>query len=384
MMEFVKKHTGITVKAILIVLLIVFTVVLILLKSNTAICEAWTRSFARWYQSAFGTIFKYIPFSLTEVIIITLAIVGFILLYQFTTCMIKHKYSVGVNKMLTIVLTVVSIITLYQATAEMAYNREKHPVTVYEEKVDKTEFRKINDYFIKDLNKVTSEMQFEENGNLICPYSIKEMNDLLEEEFMRLNKEYGDYFTSFTTRAKPMVTSFLYRELHITGVTFMPTTEGNINYLNVNALKPLTFAHEILHTKGVMKEEDADLIALYLMLTSKNSYFRYSGYYFSLSSLYYLSNYTGVDTDYQEVVSSINNNFKRNQNFGYTYWKEHNAFADFGNWVNDIYLKLSGEKEGTSSYNDTPTDVDKEKQEVIHFSLYQKLYFKLYYEANPK
>ena len=87
--------------------------------------------------------------------------------------------------MLTIVLTVVSIITLYQATAEMAYNREKHPVTVYEEKVDKTEFRKINDYFIKDLNKVTSEMQFEENGNLICPYSIKEMNDLLEEEFMR-------------------------------------------------------------------------------------------------------------------------------------------------------------------------------------------------------
>ena len=52
--------------------------------------------------------------------------------------------------------------------------------------------------------------------------------------------------------------------------------------------------------------------------------------------------------------------------------------------MNDIYLKLSGEKEGTSSYNDTPTDVDKEKQEVIHVSLYQKLYFKLYYEANPK
>ena len=142
--------------------------------------------------------------------------------------------------------------------------------------------------------------------------------------------------------------------------------------------------HEILHTKGVMKEEDADFIALYMMLTSKNSYFRYSGYYFSLSSLNYLANYTGVSTDYSEVINSLDVNYKNNRNFGYEYWKKHNSFADFGNWVNDLYLKLSGEKEGTNSYNDTPTDVDKEKQEVINFSLYQKLYFRLYYEANPK
>ena len=163
----------------------------------------------------------------------------------------------------------------------------------------------------------------------------------------------------------------------------MPTTEANINYLNVNSLKPITYAHEILHTKGVMKEEDADFIALYLMLTSDNSYFRYSGYYFSLSSLIYLTNYTGVEADYQEVVALLDTNFRKNLSFGYEYWRKHNAFAEFGNWVNDLYLKLSGEKDGTKSYDDTPTEVDPEKEEVINFSLYQKLYFKLYYERNP-
>ncbi len=283
--------------------------------------------------------------------------------------------------MLIVLLVASSVIALYQATAEMAYNRHSQPIQVYEEKVEKTEFRKINDYFIADMNEVTKDLQFEENGEVVCPYSISEMNDLLAEEFKRLDNDYDGYFTSFTTRAKPMVSSFIYRELHITGVTFMPTTEGNINYLNVNALKPITFAHEILHTKGVMKEEDADFIALYLMLTSNNSYFRYSGYYFSLSSLNYLASLTGVETDYEEVINSLNINYKNNRAFGSQYWKEHNAFADFGNWINDLYLKISGEKEGTDSYNDTPTHVDPDKKEVISFSLYQKLYFKLYYDA---
>ena len=381
MLSLMKKYKGITIKAILIVVLIIFTVILVILKSNRDICEAWTRSFARFYQSSIGTLFKWIPFSITEVLIVAMVVIGMILLTQFTICLLKGKYAEGVNKMLIIFLVATSVIALYQATAEMAYNRQSQPIAVYEEKVEKTEFKKINDYFIKDMNKVTKDLEFEESGEVVCPYSIGEMNSLLEEEFHRLDKDYDGYFTTFTTRAKPMVSSFIYRELHITGVTFMPTTEGNINYLNVNALKPLTFAHEILHTKGVMKEEDADFVALYLMLTSNNSYFRYSGYYFSLSSLNYLASLTDVPTDYEEVINSLNNNYKNNRNYGSKYWKEHNAFADFGNWVNDLYLKISGEKEGTDSYNDTPTHVDPEKREVISFSLYQKLYFKLYYDA---
>ena len=375
------KVSTLLVKVIFILAFTVFLVVMINLKNDVAICEAWTRGFARGYEVAIGTLFKWIPFSLTEVIIITLVVIAIILLVQMIVSLFKTDFLKSLSKFLSIGLMAISIITVYFATAEMAYNREQHPVTVYEEKVEKTEFRKINDYFIADMNKVTNDLQFQEDGEVVCPYSIGEMNDLIAVEFERLNTEYGDYFNPFTTRAKPMFTSFIYRELHITGVTFMPTAEANINYLNVNALKPITFAHEILHTKGVMKEEDADFIALYMMLTSKNSYFRYSGYYFSLSSLNLLADYTGVETDYEQVINSLNNNYKNNKAYGVKYWKEHNKFADFGNWINDLYLKISGEKEGTDSYNDTPTHVDPEKKEITSFSLYQKLYFKLYYDA---
>ena len=378
------KIREVITKLVFLSVFVILLVVLILLKTNSEICEAWTRGFARYYETAIGSLFKWVPFSLTEVIIVLLVVIGIVLLVKSIKAFVHKRPKEGISKLLSIATMVIVIFGVYQATAEMAYNREKNPVIVYEEKVDKTEFRKIIDYFVEDCNKVTAGMQFDEEGELICPYSLWEMNDLLAVEFDRLQEEYGDYFTPFTTRVKPMASSFIYRELHITGVTFMPTTEANVNYLNVNALKPTTAAHEILHTKGVMKEEDADFIALYLMLTSKNSYFRYSGYYFSLSSLLTLANYTGVSTDYSEVINSIDINLRKNGYYGYNYWKKHNAFADFGNWINDIYLKLSGEKEGVDSYNDTPIDVDEKTEEVITFSLYQKLYFRLYYEANPQ
>ena len=377
------RKTTIIAKLIILAVIIIFFVILLLLKMNSGIAEEWTKGFARWYESTIGVIFKWVPFSLTEVVFLILIITGITLIVKIIISFATARPLRALSKFLSILIMVASVVALYQATAEMAYNRNPLPVTVYEEKVEKTEFRKINEYFIADLNKVTADLKFDDEGEVKSPYSLGEMNDLLAEEFKRMDDPaYNGYFTEFTTRVKPMATSFFYRELHITGLTFMPTTEANINYLNVKGLKPFTYAHEIFHTKGVMKEEDADFMALYLMLTSSNSYFRYSGYYFSIGSLLKLAQYTGVDSDYKEVYAQINNNFKGDQAYGSKYWSDHNAFADFGNWWNDLYLKISGEKEGTKSYDDTPTVVDPTKKEITSFSLYQKLYFKLYYEKN--
>lgn len=383
MKKYLKEHKVILIQSIIFTLILIFFIILLILKTNSDICEAWTKSFARFYETAFGTLFKWIPFSLTEVFFLVIIVLSVIFVIQLIRGLVKKNYSRSISRGISLLLIALSIFTAYQATAEMAYNRHPVPLELYESKVEKTEFRKIGEYFISDLNDVTSELTFDEDGEVKSPYSLKEMNNLLEKEFERIKTEFPGYFTDFTTRVKPMVTSFFYRELHITGVTFMPTTEANVNYLNVNALKPITYAHEIFHTKGVMREEEADLMALYLMLTSENPYFRYSGYYFSLSSLTYLSKYTGNDNDYKEVNAEINNNFKLNQKYGSDYWKKHNAFADFGDWINDLYLKMSGEAKGTDSYHDTPTDVDQKTKEITNFSIYQKLYFKLYYQANP-
>ena len=52
---------------------------------------------------------------------------------------------------------------------------------------------------------------------------------------------------------------------------------------------------------------------------------------------------------------------------------------DFGNAVNDWYLKIFSQNKGTISYDDTPTEVDPGGH-VITLSNYQRIYFKIYYE----
>ena len=372
----IRNNLGLFIKLCFVFVLVIFLIILLILKTNVDICENWTRTFSRFYQSVLGPIFKYVPFSLTEWIFVSIVVSSAILLIISIVKLAKKKYKKSLILFTNMCLIVLTTLVVYQATAEMAYNRDSVPISLYNEKVEKDKFRTIIDYYVSDLNYCENQLKHNENGEIVNPYSNKEMNELMEQEYKRIE---DPYFTSFTMYGKPMLSSFLYREFHITGVTFLPTTEANINYLNVNAGKPFTLAHEIAHTKGVMREDDANLVAAYLLLTSDNPYFRYSAYYYTISSLLSLADYTGNVDEYNDVISTINSGVKQDWSYCNKYWNEHNSMANFANWVNDTYLKLSGANKGVESYNDSPIIVDPTKKEITLFSTYQKLYFQLFF-----
>ena len=375
-MKFIKSHLKLFIKLLVLTLLAVILVTFIILKNNKGICEWWTSHFVKAYLNAFGHMTKWIPFSVTEivmlgVIVLVILFTVFCLIYLF-----KRKFNKSLHSVINVALVLLSVITLYQVTAEMAYNREPVDVPLYNKKVEKEEFRTVIEYFIDDLNDCCNHLEFKEDGDLKEPISHKELNALLEEEYKKYPSEY---LLSFTTSTKPMLSSFIYREFHITGVTFMPTGEANVNTMNVASGKPFTYAHELAHTKGAMREEDADLVAAYITLHSEDYYLRYSGYYYTISSLLNLARYTGNEDDYKEVVNLLDARFIKNISFNNEYWKKHNSWANFANWWNNIYLKISGENKGTDSYGDDTPTIDPEKKEIKSFSSYQKLYFSLYY-----
>lgn len=210
--------------------------------------------------------------------------------------------------------------------------------------------------------------------DVVNPYSTKELSDLCALEYERIQD--NEYFTPFTTTCKGMLSSFLYREFHITGVTFSPTTEANVNTLNVEAGKPFTFLHELAHTKGVMRENDAQLVALCLSLTSSNKFIRFSAYYYSFGSFISLARHTGVEGDYANLVSTIDPHFLQYGTYANNYWSKYHLLDDFAEWWNNLYLKFSGVEEGTESYNDPPAIVTPTE---ITFSNYQKIYFRVFY-----
>lgn len=377
MKNFMLKYKKISIKLIILLIFILGLITFIILKQFPDICEYWTNTFVNFHVTLFGWITKYIPFSLTEIFFIFLIIFCITYLILMIINFIKKKKEKGFNSLLNILIPLISTITFYQVTAEMAYNRAPIELKLYEEEVNKDKYREIIEYFMADLSECCDHLEFKENGDMAEPYSLNEMNAIIEQEFIKFN---SDYLFSFTTNVKPMLSSFIYREFHITGVTFLPLGEANINTLNVAAGKPFTYIHELAHSKGAMRESDADLIASYITLHSDNYYLRYSGYYNTIGSLMRLAKYTGNEGEYQELVENMDERFLNNLKYNNPYWKSHSAGVNFANWINDIYLKLSGQANGVNDYGDTPITIDKDTNEIIKFSNFQKLYFSIFYE----
>ena len=176
-----------------------------------------------------------------------------------------------------------------------------------------------------------------------------------------------------------MMSSFVYLEFQITGVSFNAFGEANINTMNTKVNLPFTIAHELAHNKGVMREDDANKLAFYVCLNSESPYLRYSAYtsyFYQMRSMVSGSYLTESE---REGLHAVNPAFNKTQSYVNQFWKKHNLLEDIGNWFNNLYIKSSGVKEGTSSYSGgTQSEFDPTTNK-LHPSLYQKLFFEKYY-----
>ena len=96
------RKTTIIAKLIILAVIIIFFVILLLLKMNSGIAEEWTKGFARWYESTIGVIFKWVPFSLTEVVFLILIITGITLIVKIIISFATARPLRALSKFLSI------------------------------------------------------------------------------------------------------------------------------------------------------------------------------------------------------------------------------------------------------------------------------------------
>lgn len=355
---------------------------LMLIVQETALSEMWTRTFSRFIQQFLGPIFNLFPLSLAEWIFgITLIYLIAVLMKGFKLALHQH-WKKAFMKLLKVVNIVGCTLTFYFATAGIAYQRADLPFILHQQNVETNRFDDIIQYFINDYNDTASRLNFDDDGNLISPYTLQEVNQILKDEFLKLDDEY---FTPFTPQVKPMVSAWLFTEFNITGVSIAITTEAMINQLVPWSSIPFTMAHELAHAKGVMREEDANLVALYITLQSQNDFIRYSGYFSSFNSLLNLSNYTNIPNHRQTLIALLNPIIRSNYQAYSRFWQNYQWLNELARTVNDFYLRILG-NEGVSSYNDQEeTETIEENGEpveiIVSFSPYQRLYFLKYFNA---
>ena len=343
------------VKLIVVALLIALLVVLSSFKDNVAVCEFFATTFARAWIFVFGNILGWIPISFYEMLLIAVfvSIVFTLVLIIYDIC--KGKWMKLASLVLTCAIVVLSFINIYTSTASFSYNRESLPKEIYTEvKVDEVQYQDVLSMatiVVDKLNAAYEQTDHDEEGNIVYPFTFAELNSRLKEEYKKLP---DDYFSSFTPTGKKITNNSIMNELALSGVFFAPFGEPNVAYSKMDIHLPFTLAHEMAHSKGVMRENEANLVAYYVLLTSDDPYLHYSALASAMNScLRMVIRYPNSLPDYNNLMKTVNSGIRKELSNASKEISQYKLLGNIGNYFNDLYLKLQNQG-GTPSYQKPP------------------------------
>ena len=265
--------------------------------------------------------------------------------------LVKKKWYKALTAVLIVAICLFSFLNIYASTASFAYNRKPLPKEIYTEfssdDVTKEEAIEIAEYVVKQVNADYNATKHDENGDIVFPYTFREMSKRLAEEYKRID---DSYFSSYTPKAKKIINKTIMSELGITGVFFAPFGEANINGIETGLFLPYTMGHELAHGKGVMREYEADIVSCYVCLTSSDPYIRYGALVHCMyRAISMVSLYPDTNEKVAELYNSIQPDIVKEWQRDSEKWAKYDLLDKIGEFFNDLYLKLNGQS-GTDSY----------------------------------
>lgn len=381
------KHKKVVRRLIVIGALTLTIIILSLLKNNLYISEyVFGRGFSRGYIFLFGNIASWFPFSIYEMLVYV-GIIALVILAIKWCRLINRKRKAEFLKSLTNVFIVALVIILvYTMTASFSYYRNPLPVPQYKgSMLDEQETEEMVRHYISEFKLISNRVQRDQNGMVILPYNDKELAEIFVKEFERIGT-FNGYLMAYTPKYKKIGTSMVMNYTQTSGIAIAPTGEANLNKYTPTNWKLITIAHELAHIKGVMNENDANMVAYYLALTSDNIYLRYAGFMYSASRLMEIA-YFNLDNDtYKEIYDLYPLEARKERNKEYNFWREYDTKIEkVSDFFNDMYLKLSGVKDGINNYIDNsdhgvvvnPVTGENEYR-ITQYSPVQKMYIEMY------
>lgn len=346
------------------------------LRYITSVSEFWTTTIGRSYQTVVGFITSLIPISFLELFI--LAVIAYVVCWIifFVIKTKKEGFKKSSVKIVNAFLVLFSILTIYMGTAGMAYHRKPLELKLQEtSSITNEDYYEISIWAIDKLNECVSNLEFDENGSVKRPYSNSELYSKIKDEYAKID---SNYLTKFTAKPKQLLLfGWLYTEMNVSGVSFLPTGEANYNQNVPNIDIPFVIAHEIAHTKGVMNETEANDVAMYVCMNSSDPYLQYSALCNAYESIEPMAMTANDDTKMNDFFVRLDDKVWRDFAYSNDFWSRHTFFKDVSEWFNDLYLKIFG-SQTTDAYidhTDSGTVIidDKPKFVLNSLSPYQKI-----------
>lgn len=300
----------------------------------------------------FARISGIFPFSLAEILVIAGVLLALFAIVYFIAGMIRRKGSRGrfLLSSLSSVLLVGGIL-LFEFAYGMGINYSRKPFSqiagLTTGKYSKAQVREVLEHAISELTEAGKDVTIDGSGHIVVP---EDLSARAVSAMQKLGESY-EPLDSYYAGVKPVMLSELMCYGHITGIFTFYSMEANLNMKNNAEELGHAACHELSHMTGFMREDEANFISFLACRDSSDPYLTYSGWYDI--TIYLLNAYYPDATaeEYAEVYMMIPEAVRKQLVMQNEFWDKYKTdFGEAAEAMNDVYLKINDQSDGTKSY----------------------------------
>ena len=300
----------------------------------------------------FARISGIFPFSAAEIMVIAGVLLALFAIVYFIVNMIKRKgrrLKFLLSSFATVLL--VGSVLLFEFVFGMGINYSRTPFSqtagLTTGKYTKAQVLETLQFVTANLTESGKYIELDSDGHAVVP------EDLSERSVAAMQKLGGQYpsLNSYYAGVKPVMLSELMCYGHITGIFTFYSMEANYNTMNNAEELGHTACHELSHMTGFMREDEANFIAYLACRDSGDPYLIYSGWYDLL--IYLLNAYypDATPEEYSAAYSAIPDYAVKQLQMQNELWDKYETdFGEAAEVMNDVYLKINDQSDGTKSY----------------------------------
>lgn len=331
----------------------------LLMTLNKSFADKFNNSIAHIVRKTLAGISSIVPFSIAEGLLIFMPILVTVIILLAFRCNAKGKKHL--IRYCCILLSIISLVytsfvftlapgyrtsTLFE---KLGYDEESTNEVVSAE-------QKVNDLYEtaawmhREMLGFIDDLVFKYNSNSVMEYSFFDMNEKLNEACEKAAAKYS-FFKNFKSQSKQIILSEPMTYTHISGVYSFFSGEANINVNFPDYTIPYTAAHEMVHQRGIAREDEANFFAFLVCIESDDPYIKYSGYMNVYEFLLSCANKANKDM-YSVLVRKMDSRLHGEIVSFNTFYEKYrnNKAATISSAINNTYLISQGQSNGELSY----------------------------------
>lgn len=303
----------------------------------------------------FGSITSLVPFSIAELLILTVPIALIVYIARQVILAIRHKGERS-ERLLALAANIMCVLgvgyLLFQVLCGFNYHRQSFAVIsgldVHPSSTE--ELTALCEELVDSANALRQRVGEDDSGVMAVAFEDHfETAAFARTAYEPLSAQYSE-LGGYTVRPKPVTLSRGMSYLDITGVYTPFTFEANVNVDVADFWIPSTMMHELAHSKGFMREEEANFLAYLSCVSSGDIDFAYSG---TMLALVHSTNalYSADQDAFWQVREQYGEGLERDLAANSAYWKQFEGpVAEVSSKVNDAYLRSNRQPAGVKSY----------------------------------